>query len=150
MLEKWRTSPYYDQLSWNEFLEYWLPYRADGEKFSDFYEVLSERYAPIRDSLQEGKSIVEVTNLLEKELRTWLKFDLRAHALLNKPSILETIKSRKGGCNTLTEFVCMALRTIGIVAAIDAPYGHTVIPVINGMLYGLSRENGFLSMEEKI
>lgn len=119
MLEKWRTSPYYDQLSWNEFLEYWLPYRADGEKFSDYYEVLSERYAPIRDSLQEGKSIVEVTNLLEKELRTWLKFDLRAHALLNKPSILETIKSRKGGCNTLTEFVCMALRTIGIVAAID-------------------------------
>ena len=93
MLEKWRTSPYYDQLSWNEFLEYWLPYRADGEKFSDYYEVLSERYAPIRDSLQEGKAIVEVTNLLEKELRTWLKFDLRAHALLNKPSILETIKT---------------------------------------------------------
>ena len=27
MLEKWRTSPYYDQLSWNEFLEYWLPDR---------------------------------------------------------------------------------------------------------------------------
>ena len=120
MVDKWQKSPYYKQLPWNDFLEYWLPYRADGEKFCDYYTVLSERYAHLQDSLQKRKtSIVETTNLLEQELRTWLKFDLRAHALLNKPSILETISSQKGGCNTLTEFTCMALRTIGIVATID-------------------------------
>lgn len=126
MLYDWEHSPHYSELTWEEFCEYWLPYRVDREKFSDSYPVLSERYTFVRDSLSKGMSVVNATNLLEKDLKSWLRFDLRDHASLSRPSVLETASIKKGGCNTRTEFTCMALRAIGIVSTIDEcpVWGH--------------------------
>lgn len=118
-LAQWRSSPYYRSLAWEEFCEYWLPYRMETEKFCDYRSAFDERYGYIGDSLEAGTDIVRAANLLQSDLRKWLAFDLRDHASLNQPSVLETMELEKGGCRGITTLTTLALRNIGIVSTID-------------------------------
>ena len=42
-VKQWKESPYYRNLSWEEFREYWLPYRIETEKFCDCHAVLDAK-----------------------------------------------------------------------------------------------------------
>ena len=118
-VKQWKESPYYRNLSWEEFREYWLPYRIETEKFCDCHAVLDAKYGYIAEALNQGITVTEATNMLQSDLRKWLVFDLRDHASLNQPSILETMELGKGGCRGITTLTTLALRNIGIVSAID-------------------------------
>ena len=125
-VKQWKESYHYRNLTWQEFSEYWLPYRIETEKFCDYRAALDEKYGYITEALKEGMSVAEATNLLQSDLRKWLVFDLRDHASLNQPSILETMELGKGGCRGITTLTTLALRNIGIVSAIDEcpVWGH--------------------------
>ena len=125
-VKQWKESPHYRNLSWEEFREYWLPYRMETEKFCDYHAALDAKYGHITEALKQGMSVTEVTNLLQTDLRKWLKFDLRDHASLNQPSVLETMELGKGGCRGITTLTTLALRNIGIVSTIDEcpVWGH--------------------------
>ena len=118
-VKQWKESPHYRNLSWEEFREYWLPYRIETEKFCDCHAVLDAKYGYIAEALNQGMTVTEATNMLQSDLRKWLVFDLRDHASLNQPSILETMELGKGGCRGITTLTTLALRNIGIVSAID-------------------------------
>lgn len=118
-VKQWKESPYYRNLSWEEFREYWLPYRIETEKFCDYHAALDEKHGYITNALKQGMSVAEATNLLQDDLRKRLVFDLRDHASLNQPSVLETMELGKGGCRGITTLTTLALRNIGIVSAID-------------------------------
>ena len=118
-VKQWKESPHYRKLTWDEFREYWLPYRVETEKFCDYRAALDERYGFISEALKQGMSVLEATNLLQNDLRKRLVFDLRDHASLNQPSLLETMELGKGGCRGITTLTTLALRNIGIVSAID-------------------------------
>ena len=118
-VRQWQESPHYRSLTWEEFCEYWLPYRVETEKFCDYRAALDERYGFISEALKQGMGVVEAANLLQDDLRKRLVFDLRDHASLNQPSLLETMELGKGGCRGITTLTTLALRNIGIVSAID-------------------------------
>ena len=118
-VKQWKESPHYRNLSWEEFREYWLPYRIETEKFCDCHAVLDAKYGYIAEALNQGMTVTEATNMLQSDLRKWLVFDLRDHASLNQPSVLETMELGKGGCRGITTLTTLALRNIGIVSAID-------------------------------
>ena len=118
-VRQWQESSHYRSLTWEEFCEYWLPYRVETEKFCDYRAALDERYGFISKALKQGMGVVEAANLLQDDLRKRLVFDLRDHASLNQPSLLETMELGKGGCRGITTLTTLALRNIGIVSAID-------------------------------
>ncbi|MBR5613276.1 MAG: transglutaminase domain-containing protein, partial [Bacteroidaceae bacterium] len=118
-VKQWKESPHYRNLSWEEFREYWLPYRIETEKFCDYHAALDAKYGHITNALKQGMSVTEATNMLQSDLRKRLVFDLRDHASLNQPSVLETMELGKGGCRGITTLTTLALRNIGIVSAID-------------------------------
>ena len=118
-VRQWQESSHYRSLTWEEFCEYWLPYRVETEKFCDYRAALDERYGFISQALKQGMGVVEAANLLQDDLRKRLVFDLRDHASLNQPSLLETMELGKGGCRGITTLTTLALRNIGIVSAID-------------------------------
>ena len=94
-VRQWEESPHYRYLTWEEFREYWPPYRIETEKFCDYRAALDEKYGYITEALKEGMSVAEATNLLQSDLRKWLVFDLRDHASLNQPSILVYLANLK-------------------------------------------------------
>lgn len=118
-VKQWKESSHYRNLTWKEFREYWLPYRMETEKFCDYHVALDAKYGYIAAALKQGMSVTEATNMLQSDLRKRLVFDLRDHASLNQPSILETMELGKGGCRGITTLTTLALRNIGIVSAID-------------------------------
>ena len=118
-VKQWNDSRHYRNLSLNDFLEYWLPYRIGQEKFCDYHSQINERFGFIHDSIKQGMSIIRATNMLQDELRESLKFDLRSHADLNQPSIIETMNLGLGSCRSITTLTVLVLRDLSIVATID-------------------------------
>ena len=89
------------------------------EAFSDYFDSLNIRYSWIKDSISGSSNPVEAVSKLNNEIKTWLKFDLRSHAALTEPSILEVLEQKKGSCKSLTQFTTQACRSVGIPVTID-------------------------------
>jgi hypothetical protein len=115
----WVTSPFAQHVRFEEFCEYLLPYRAGEETFSDYLDSISSKYKFIYDSLAGQADPVIAAVLINNELKKWLKFDLRSHAGLRDPSIIEILEQKKGSCRSLTQFTAQVMRSVGITVAID-------------------------------
>ncbi len=48
-----------------------------------------------------------------------MAFDLRSHALLSEPDILDVLNAGKGSCNSLTMAAALTMRLLGIATTID-------------------------------
>ncbi len=118
-VKQWKDDRHNRDLSLNDFLEYWLPYRIEQEKFCDYHDQVSERFGFISDSIKQGMSVTRATNMLQDELRQLIRFDLRSHADINQPSILETMDLGRGSCRSITILTTIVLRELGIVSTID-------------------------------
>ena len=118
-VKQWKDDRHNRDLSLNDFLEYWLPYRIEQEKFCDYHDQVSERFGFISDSIKQGMSVTRATNMLQDELRQLIRFDLRSHADINQPSILETMDLGRGSCRSITTLTTIVLRELGIVSTID-------------------------------
>ncbi len=125
-LSQWRHYPFTQKISFNQFCEYVLPYRAGNKQYSDYLGKIISRYSWVLDSMVDNPDPIEVTTIINNEIMTWLEFDLRSHAELNEPSIIELLEQKKGSCNSLTQFVAQVCRSIGIPVALDeCPFwGH--------------------------
>ncbi|MCX6225309.1 MAG: hypothetical protein NTV01_11280 [Bacteroidia bacterium] len=118
-IHSWRNSPFARHVSFTQFREYILPYRAGNEPYTAYSDEIIRKYSWIYDSLVNNPNPVEAVTLINEELKSWLAFDLRSHADLNEPGILEILKQKRGSCNSLTQFAAQTCRTFGIPVAID-------------------------------
>ena len=149
-VKQWKESPHYRKLTWDEFREYWLPYRVETEKFCDYRAALDERYGFISEALKQGMSVLEATNLLQNDLRKRLVFDLRDHASLNQPSLLETMELGKGGCRESPPSLHWPCGTsVSCPPLTNVPCGRTAIPATSGMWCLRKAVSGFRSMGRK-
>lgn len=125
-LHTWRTSPFCRHVNVREFHEFILPYRAGVETFSEYRDTIIRRYAFVCDSIRRKVDPVMAATVINNELKTWLKFDLRSHACLKEPSILAILHQKRGSCRSLTQFTAQVMRTMGIPVAIDEcpVWGH--------------------------
>lgn len=116
-LTLWHNSPYARHLSFDDFCEYLLPYRAGKEKLDFAYrDTIRRRYAAIADSV--GDPVAAAIHI-NRDLKKRVMFDLRSHALLNEPSPTELMTDAKGSCRAISALFVQVMRTMGIPAAID-------------------------------
>lgn len=117
-LYRWKNSPYAQSLTFDDFCEYLLPYRAGKEPLRAAWgDSIRARYAYVRDSTPADP--VAAAGLINNDMKSWMVFDLRSHALLNEPSVPELMAEGKGSCRAISALFVQIMREVGIPAAID-------------------------------
>jgi hypothetical protein len=112
-------STFLKHLNFNQFCEYLLPYRIGEEKFVDYDSTIIKRFQNITANLPVQCSIYDAVTTINTELKKQLVFDLRSHAMLYEPNILEVLNAGKGSCNSLTMATTLTMRLFGIPVTID-------------------------------
>ena len=115
----WKHSSFDGHVSYKQFREFILPYRAGMEPWSDYTDVISHRYSRILGTISNKNDPVLAAKRLNGEIKNWLSFDFRSHAELNEPDILQISQLKHGSCNSLAQFMSQICRNFGIPVAID-------------------------------
>lgn len=114
----WQSSPYARGVGFDDFCEYLLPYRAGKEPLDLSYrDTIRRRYAHVFDSV--GADPIAAACAINNDIKNWMIFDLRSHALLSEPSVAELMQEGKGSCRAISALFVQIMRTMGIPAAID-------------------------------
>ena len=116
--DAWKTYPWGKKLSFRDFCEYVLPYRANNEPPEEWRTLYRDKLAPLVDSLiatgeTDEKNISEFlsAHLVDPDFPYLLfKLDLPASVALNV---------KIGGCKELTSLTLFALRSFAIPVAQD-------------------------------
>lgn len=118
-MRRWKTSPYARHLSFDDFCEFLLPYRVGKEPLeSDSWrDTIRARYAYLFDSVPTDP--ITAAACINEDMKQWMVFDLRSHALLREPSISELVAEGRGSCRALSILFVQLMREMGIPAAID-------------------------------
>jgi len=114
-----RTYPWSQSLSWEDFCEYVLPYRATLEPKENWRPLYKQKMAILLDSLI---SVQAADTIVCKRLMSFLKpenFVLveNSFPVPLKPSLY--LEMNTGNCNDLTLFTMYAMRTAGLPVTYD-------------------------------
>lgn len=120
--DMWRNNKWKDQISFELFLEYLLPYRAGNEPLSDWSNLLYNKYKGALDTLQSN-SILDVSTEINKQIAKDVKYSNRwILAGMGTQSIPQMLSTGGGMCDDLTVFGVSAMRAFGIPATVDFTY----------------------------
>ena len=110
----------------NIFFEFVLPYRGGDEIFTDYHSTIEHIFSKTVANLPQNATTQEKVMGINSKLIEILEFDLRSHAELKEPSVVEVLETGKGSCNSLTSATAQAMRYFGIPIAIDEcpVWGH--------------------------
>ncbi len=119
IIKVWRNSPWKENVDFDQFCKYILPYRVVDEPISSWAEILNEKYSHILDTLS-SKSILEACKAVNAQLANDIFFDDRWYlGGVGTQTVPEMIKSGSGNCDDLTVYGASVMRSLGIPVAID-------------------------------
>lgn len=117
----WYRQPWGKQVSFENFLEYILPYRVGTERLSCWREELYARYNPMLDSIRataDSANVMAVAQALMDSLSVPpVHF---TSAFPYGPTVgPSSVKWRTGNCRELTDLVTYVFRAVGIPCGCD-------------------------------
>jgi hypothetical protein len=115
----WQNAPWKNQVSFDAFCNYILPYKCYNEYAEDWRNHLRTRYQHILDDSTNGQSMVKVTCALVNEQLTWFEF---SRTLGEYPAVLsigQILLGEKGDCIEMASLGAYSARALGIPVAID-------------------------------
>lgn len=117
----WREQPWGHKITFDNFLEFILPYRVGTEGLSLWREKIYARYNPMLDSIRasaDSSNILAVAQALIDSLSTGtICFTgLFPSGITVGPQI---VKWRSGNCRELTDLVTYVFRAVGLPAGCD-------------------------------
>jgi len=119
IIKVWRNSPWKENVDFEQFCQYILPYRVVDEPISSWAEILNEKYIHILDTLS-NKSILEACKAVNSQLAKDIFFDDRWYLSgVGTQTVPEIMKSGSGNCDDLTVYGACVMRSLGIPVAID-------------------------------
>lgn len=117
----WHGQPWGKNVSFNDFLEYILPYRVGTEEIAEWREELYERYNPLLDSIRstsDSANIIAVAQVLMDSLSV-----APVHftgVFPQGPTVgPKLVEWRSGNCRELTDLVTYVFRAVGIPCGCD-------------------------------
>ncbi len=117
--EVWEKSPWHNQINFNQFCNYILPYRALNEPLSDWNIILYEKYRNLVDTIID-KSILNTTSAINLAIASDLQYDNRwVTGGLGVQGIPHMLQTGSGMCDDLAVFGVAAMRSFGIPSTID-------------------------------
>jgi len=117
--ELWKNMPYCRHVSFRDFLNYILPYRANNEALEDNKKWLSEKFNWVADSLKDKTDPVAACILINTRLKSKITFFDRFRSYPGNISIKNAYDSELGICSDMANLGAMVMRSVGIPVTID-------------------------------
>ena len=116
--EVW-PKPWNKNVSFDDFCEYILPYRASVEPLQNWRNVYYNRYKWVQDSL-ENHTIEQVLQLIATETKNWFinTWDLeKRKEPIPRLGALHLLQRKKGPCEDVADLMVFILRSQGLVVS---------------------------------
>ena len=115
----WKRQPYTGHISFDDYMQYVLPYRTMTEPLDNNRELFQKKYSRIVDSLKDKTDPVEACKVINNELKRWFMyiFELRKYPAII--SINNIVKGRIGNCSDMANLAVASMRSMGVPTAID-------------------------------
>lgn len=121
--EAYRTKPWAQNLAFEDFLAYVLPYRGSNEPLESWRPFFLERYADLADQMEDPTDPVEAAALINKDLMTWFTFDSRFYLHPTDQGLAEMRRNGIGRCEDMTNLAIYAMRALALAVTSDyTPY----------------------------
>lgn len=119
--EVWNR-PWNENLSFEDFCEFILPYRIDNEIVQPWREFYKDKFDWVLDSISSEGSYCEAAKILNSDLNSWyvnsFQFEQGSN-LLPLQGPLTLLFRKQGDCPNMTNLACYAFRSVGIPATVD-------------------------------
>ena len=112
----YETLPWTQQLGWQNFLEYVLPYRGSSEPISDWRTFFWNEFSSLRDSTGDPLKLACLINDRSKKMFTF-KDVFYLHP--TDQGLEEMLKNHFGRCEDMTNFTIYAMRANGLAVTSD-------------------------------
>lgn len=125
--ELWKR-PQARQLSFNDFCEYLLPYRADIEPVQEWRSTYTKKFASLYEAIK-NESISDALHLIVADQKKWFtntwEVEQRKEPL-PRLGAMQLLLRKKGNCDDLADLQVFLLRSQGYGTTIDCvPYWAT-------------------------
>jgi hypothetical protein len=119
----WREKPWAKQLSFDDFLEYVLPYRGSNEPLEPWRKTFWEKYSNIENSMADPSDPIEAARLINEDIKSWFGFDERYYYHPTDLGLEEMLANGLGRCEDMTNVTIYAMRANGLAVTSDyTPY----------------------------
>jgi len=116
-------SPWSEQLNFEQFCEYVLPYRGSNEPLEEWRENLYNQYTYLLDSIKNFNDPIEIAIKINNNLKSWYKFDARFYRHPTDLSYSQMKNYKMGRCEDMTNLAIFAMRSQGVPVMSDyVPY----------------------------
>lgn len=119
-LKVWRTSPFAQETSFEDFCRYLLPYRVGDEELEDWFSVIEDEFGPVLDSA------LAVPDISIKDFCLVLNTLIsKPHTYANYPAGMPNLKTSSlvnlvgGSCDNYVTLLMAIAKYCGISAAVD-------------------------------
>ncbi|MCD6598833.1 MAG: transglutaminase domain-containing protein [Bacteroidales bacterium] len=119
----WENNPWTKFLSFEQFCEYILPYRSTNEPMEDWRGHFEEKYAWMKDSIQNVGDPVEACAWINSDIKSWFTFDPRFYEHATDLGLTDMVEGKMGRCEDMTNLAIYAMRANGVPVMSDyTPY----------------------------
>jgi hypothetical protein len=119
----WKEKTWARNYSFDLFCKYILPFRGSNEPLEEWRKYFFEKYNGIEEKMKDPTDLIEVTSLINDDVRSWFKFDPRFYVHPTDQGLSEMLKNKMGRCEDMTNLTIYALRANGIAVTSDyTPY----------------------------
>ncbi len=127
--EVWNR-PWNENLSFEDFCEYILPYRVDNEVLQPWRRTYKNKFDWILDSTTNNEGeFCEAAKILNSDLNSWYVNSFQYEKGNNRLPLqgpLTLLFRKQGDCPNMTNLACYAFRSVGIPARVDfSPFWPT-------------------------
>ena len=119
----WRELPWAQDLGFERFREFVLPYRGSNEPLESWRPYFMRLYSDLPEKMEDPTDPIEAAALINKDLGTWFKFDPRFYLHPTDQGLCDMLKNRLGRCEDIANLTIYALRANAIPITSDyTPY----------------------------
>ncbi|MBN2225914.1 MAG: transglutaminase domain-containing protein [candidate division Zixibacteria bacterium] len=115
----WREKPWAENLSFDDFCRYVLPYRGSNEPLENWREYFWDKYADVASGMTDSTDPIEATVLINNDVRSGFVFDRRFYYHPTDLGLKEMLEYGMGRCEDMTNVTIYALRANGLAVTSD-------------------------------
>jgi len=115
----WREKRWAEDVSFDSFCRYILPYRGSNEPLENWREMFWEKYRDLDKKMKDSSDPIEAASLINDDIKTWFAFDPRYYYHPTDQGLSEMLKNGLGRCEDMTNLAIYVLRANGLGVTSD-------------------------------
>ena len=115
----WQEKPWAQQLEFEEFCNYVLPYRGSNEPVEPWREWFLERFADLPRFMSDPANPTEAASRINDDVKSWFTFTERFYRHPTDQSFSEMLQTGLGRCEDMTNLAIYALRANALPVTSD-------------------------------